>query len=239
MKGKNVIYVGDFILKLSGVSATVCITSVIACVIMRPWLESYRQSTTTFLASFPTSHLVVLLAATTAQWPSLGTSTYGRLKQASEDWKIIQQKEAQKNVVCANHGTSVSVHRICCIPVIRMWYMETQTNWWRVSSELFVRYNILFDFSCWENRKQSHGHRRWCVSRCLTVCRQLYSLQPSSDLTISPKHFSLPSFVSTEWPDEWKWGMQASTLDWDVSEFTELWTGLVHGSSFYSTICIS
>ena len=34
-------------------------------------------------------------------------------------------------------------------------------------------------------------------------------------------------------------GIQAGILDWDVSELIELWTGLVHGSSFHSPICIS
>ena len=69
-----------------------------------------------------------------------------------------------------------------------------------------------------ETVKQSHGHSRWWVSRCPTVRLQLYSLQSSSDLTISPKHFSLPSFVWTEWLDEWEWGFRQVH-----------WTGLFQG----------
>ena len=67
-----------------------------------------------------------------------------------------------------------------------------QSRWWISSCHTATN----------ETVKQSHGCRRWWVSRCPTVSMQFYSLQPLSDLAINPKHFSLPSFVWTEWLDE-------------------------------------
>ena len=125
-----------------------------------------------------------------------------------------------------------------------------QTNWWQVSYESSVRCNVSLDFLCWDNRKQSHGHGRWRVSKCPTFCLQLYSLQPLSDLTISPKHFSLPSFVWTKWLDEWEWGfrqvhwtgmcqsLQNCGLDWSMGLLSTAPSALVNPPEDVRTSCM-
>jgi hypothetical protein len=111
-----------------------------------------------------------------------------------------------------------------------------------------------------ETVKQSQGHSRWWVSRCLTVFLQRLNnpmdiagdgsqdvpQSVCSCILSSPHliwqsaqstfHYKLCVNRMTRWMGV---GNQACILDWDVSDFTELWTGLVHGSSFYSAICIS
>ena len=144
-----------FSLKIIWITATVCITSVIACGHAQ---KCHVQSATTFLVSFLNSHLAVLLSARTAQWPSVGTSALGRLKQDNKGWRMIQRK-------------------LWSVPTVELAYLCTgyvELQWsvcgvWKdklMDSVLRIvpwTQQVMGLTAINETVKQSHGHSRWWV----------------------------------------------------------------------------